>query len=82
MFCFLLHRGDPYFRLGPFKYEILNEVPHIGTFRDFASLDTMDKMKALASGKMISTPYNVGDGLSFSKLRTSKVKSKALLFDL
>ena len=85
--CFLLHRDDSYFRLGPFKYEILNEVPHVGTFRDFASTDVMDKMKACASGKMMSTPYvsnakTVIDGISFSKQRTSKVRSKAKFLNL
>ena len=72
----LLHRGDPYLQLGPLKYETLNEVPHVGTFRGFASDNIMNKMMAQAKGNLMSTPYATesADGQSFSKLRTSKVQ--------
>ena len=37
MYCRYLDRTDPYLKLGPFKYETLNDLPHIAVIRDFAS---------------------------------------------
>ena len=36
--CHYLTRNDPFLRLGPFKYEPLNDQPHIALLRDFASV--------------------------------------------
>ena len=72
--CLLLHRQDPYFKLGPLKYEPVNEEPHFGVFRDFASAKETERMKSDARGQMKSTPLNVqGKTQDFSKQRTSKV---------
>ena len=35
--CILLHHTQVYLMLGPFKYEPLNDNPHVGMFRDFYS---------------------------------------------
>ena len=35
--CHYLTRNDPFLRLGPFKYEPLNDQPHTALLRDFAS---------------------------------------------
>ena len=36
--CHYLTRNDPFLKLGPFKYEPLNDTPHIALLRDFASV--------------------------------------------
>ena len=74
--CLDLHRNNPYYKLGPFKYEPLNGQPHVGTFRDFLSKREMEEMKARARGKMETTPLVVQDKLQdFTKFRTSKESS-------
>ena len=34
--CFFLHHGDPYLRLGPFRYEPLSANPHVSILRNGA----------------------------------------------
>ena len=43
--CHYLHRNNPYLLLGPFKYEPLNDVPHIALLRDFASEKQINRVK-------------------------------------
>lgn len=42
--CIFLHHSQPNHKLGPFKYEPLNDNPHIGMFRDFYSTKECDSM--------------------------------------
>ena len=60
--CFLLHRGENFLRLGPFKMEQFNEAPFVGKLHDFMSQKECEEMQALARGKMRSTPLTVADG--------------------
>ena len=72
--CIWAHHGNPYVRLGPFKYEILHQNPEIAYIHDLISLNESLKVQEGAIGKMKTTPYSVGDKeTSFSKGRTSKV---------
>ena len=72
--CLYLHRGHPYLRLGPFKYETLNDIPHVASIRDFASDQQVKEIKDKASGKMRATPLKVSDSISdYTRFRTSKV---------
>ena len=57
--CIYLHHRNPYLKLGPFKYDLLNEVPHIAMLRDFASTTDVEKTKSVAAGNMKSTPLMV-----------------------
>ena len=54
-----LHYGDPYLRMGPFKYELLSSSPHIAIFRDFFSSAECDSFIQRARDNLHSTPYQV-----------------------
>ena len=54
-----LHYGDPYLRMGPFKYELLSSSPHIAIFRDFFSTAECDSFIGRARDNLHSTPYQV-----------------------
>ena len=54
-----LHYGDPYLRMGPFKYEMLSSGPHIAIFRDFFSPAECDSFIHRARDNLHSTPYQV-----------------------
>ena len=43
--CHYLTRNDPFLRLGPFKYEPLNDQPHIALLRDFASIKQVETVR-------------------------------------
>ena len=61
-------------KLAPLKFEQKHSDPEIALIHDFASPEEVEKVKALARGKMRSTPYTVGKGtVNYSKLRTSKI---------
>ena len=69
-----MHHGNPYHRLGPFKYELLHLDPEIGLYHQLISVQESENVKDLARGKMRSTPYVVDSkNEPFSKSRTSKV---------
>ncbi len=73
--CLYLHHGDPYLRLCPFKYEPLNNDPHIGLFRDFFSPSDVESLKSEGlDGGLHSTPYTVpgGETRLFTSQRVSK----------
>ena len=72
--CHNLHRTNPFLKLGPFKYETLNDVPHIALIREFASYAQTNKIKSEAAGKMRATPLSVNGSVSlYTQFRTSKV---------
>ena len=57
--CLNLHYYNPYLLLGPFKYELLSDNPHVGIFRDFYSNSEIDSILDRARGNIKSTPYQV-----------------------
>ena len=57
--CHHLHYHNPYLQLGPFKYEPLNEDPHIGMFRDFYSSQHLDNLVTASKDKLFSSTYHV-----------------------
>ena len=42
--CIFIHHSQPSHMLGPFKYEPLNDNPHVGMFRDFYSNKECDSL--------------------------------------
>lgn len=73
--CQLLHQKDPYFRLGPMKYERLNLHPEVNYIFDFISDEEIDKIISKAKGKLYTTPYLIDGKVHYaSKYRNSKVK--------
>ena len=73
--CFFVDHSDPYFRLGPFKYELKHRAPEIGLFHDFAHPNEMEGIKSRARGHMKTTPYVVSNKAEepYTRFRTSKV---------
>ena len=73
--CFHVDQNDPYYRLGPFKYELKHRGPEIGIFYDFAHPTEMEKIKDRSRGHMKTTPYVVSDKAEepYTRFRTSKV---------
>ena len=57
--CQYLHYHNPYLMLGPFKYEPLNDDPHIGIFRDFYSFQHLNSLVGDSKDKLHSTTYQV-----------------------
>ena len=55
----LLHNGDPYLKMGPFKYELLSNDPHVAIFRDIFSRSECDDFIQRARHDLHSTPYQV-----------------------
>jgi hypothetical protein len=49
------------YRLGPFKYEPLNAVPHVGLIVDFASPEELSRIRERARGHMKSTPLRTNN---------------------
>ena len=69
-----LNHGNPYLKLGPFKYELKSAEPEIAIVHQLISIQEAENVKELARNKMRSTPYiDGGKDKSFSKGRTSKV---------
>ena len=83
--CFYVSHKDPYYKLGPFKYELKHRAPEIGLFHDFAHPSEMDKIKSKSRGHMKTTPYVVSDKAEepYTRFRTSKVSCNIFgyLFD-
>ena len=75
LYCQLLHQDNPYLKLGPMKYEMLNYDPEISLLHDFISDVEIKKIKTTVKGKLVTTPYLVdGKPMKFSKERLSKIK--------
>jgi len=69
----LLHHGDPYLKMGPFKYELLSNDPHVAIFRDIFSRSECDDFIQRARHDLHSTPYQVSGGQKyFTSQRSSK----------
>ena len=72
--CTIIHHENPFFKLGPFKLELLHQDPEIGLIHDFVSQKQCTDVMNLAKGKMKSTPYvTKGVENGYSNKRTSKV---------
>ena len=73
--CQFLHQNNPYLKLGPMKFEMLNGEPEVDLLHDFLSDKEIHKLKAAVKNKLFTTPLLVdGYEKKFSKLRTSKIK--------
>ena len=59
--CIFLTHGNPYLKIGPFKYEYLNKKPNVGFVHDLISYQEALNMKTNAKTKMRTTPYSTGD---------------------
>ena len=73
LFCHLLHYQNPYLMLSPFKYEPLNQNPHVGLVRDFFSDAELDAVVQDSQDKLHSTVYYVNNA---PKYYTSQRSSK------
>ena len=75
LYCQFLHQNNPYLKLGPMKFEMLNSEPEIDLLHDFVSDKEIHNLKAAVKDKLVTTPYLI-DGIEkkFSKLRVSKIK--------
>ena len=75
MVCHFLHQNNPYLKLGPMKYEMLNQEPEISLLHDFISFKETTKLKSAVQGKLMTTPYKEdGKEKKFTKSRLSKIK--------
>merc|ERR1712156_968089 len=71
--CQYLHYHNPYLMLGPFKYEPLNDDPHIGMFRDFYSFQHLNSLVGDSKDKLHSTTYQDGKIMRYyTSQRSSK----------
>lgn len=70
--CGFIHHNNPYFRLGPFKLEVLNELPFVSMFHDFMHNAEMDHYKAFAKPKLFRSVTGLADTQVKAKTRTSK----------
>ena len=75
LYCQFLHQNNPYLKLGPLKFEMLNSEPEIDLLHDFISDKEIHNLKAAVKDKLVTTPYLI-DGIEkkFSKQRVSKIK--------
>ena len=72
--CLLLQYSDPYLQLGPFKYEVLNTEPFIGTFHKLFTESEATELINFSKGNLKPTPYRVaGELVKYSARRTSKL---------
>lgn len=76
--CEYLHYFNPYMKLGPFKYEVVNWEPFIGVLRDMHTKEEVRDIKEGAKGRMKATPLTVGNDkekkvLAYTRRRSSKV---------
>ncbi len=72
--CFFVKQDNPYLRLGPFKYELLNKEPEVGLFHQLASKSQIEAVIQNATPYLKPTPYSLNQKtMPYSKLRTSKV---------
>ena len=70
----LLQYSDPYLCLGPFKYEVLNIEPFIGTFHEMFTESEAKEIINFSKGNLKPTPYRVaGELVKYSTRRTSKL---------
>ena len=73
--CQLLHHGDPYLKLGPFKVEISSQSPLVMVFHDFFSEAEMqflvEHSRPNLSRRRYADPYN--DAIDLGLRKTKKV---------
>ena len=75
LYCQFLHQNNPYLKLGPMKFEMLNSEPEVDLLHDFLSDKEIHQLKEAVKNKLFTTPLLVdGYEKKFSKLRTSKIK--------
>ena len=73
--CLFAHHENPFLKLGPFKYELLNKEPSVGFVHDLISDKQAEKLKDDARPTMKTTPYSTVEAFSsYSRWRTSKVR--------
>ena len=82
LYCQFLHQNNPYLKLGPMKYEMLNRDPEINLLHDFISDKEIKNVKTSVKGKLLTTPYLLDKKeVKFTKLRISKIKYLNELLD-
>merc|ERR1719270_869279 len=59
--CHMLHYQNPYLKIGPFKYEPLNDDPHIGMFKDFYSFQHLDDLVTNSKEQLFSSSFYDGN---------------------
>ena len=59
--CHMLHYQNPYLKIGPFKYEPLNDDPHIGMFKDFYSFQHLDDLVTNSKEQLFSSSFYVSE---------------------
>ncbi len=71
--CQLLHYGDPYLRLGPFRLEPKNRAPFVAVFRDFMYEAETDAYREAAAARLERSKHydKTGVGEKASVKRTS-----------
>ncbi|XP_059097153.1 prolyl 4-hydroxylase subunit alpha-2-like isoform X1 [Tigriopus californicus] len=70
--CAFIHHQDPYFRLGPFKVEVLNETPFVSMFHNFMHDAEMDHYKDYAKPNLARSVTGLADTQARVQTRTSK----------
>ena len=70
--CKFQHHGDPYLKLGPFKFEELHKNPMIMSLKNFLSEKEMLTLKNLASDNLAISLVGDDKEKSNTNLRTSK----------
>ena len=83
--CQYLHHRNPYLKLGPFKYEMLNEVPEIGYFHDILSDLECDSItgEALPTLEATSyTNYKAGGEMKSNKYSAERTSKTTYLNEL
>ena len=72
--CIYIHHQNPYLKLGPFKFEILNNGPQIGYVHDFSSDSEIQQLIADAIPRTKTTSYDFDHDYDVnSRWHTSKV---------
>ena len=65
--CTLLHYDNAYLKMGPFKYELISEDPHIGLFRGIYSPNEVDELVKDSQDNLHSTTYSVMLSYDFTR---------------
>jgi prolyl 4-hydroxylase len=81
--CVLLHHDNPFLKLGPFKLEVVSELPYIVIFQEFFSEAEigffLDYSKPRLSRGRLLDPYNKAIKLGLRKAnKTSRVIHKSV----
>lgn len=74
LFCRYLHHGNPYLKVGPMKYEMLNRDPEVSLVQDFIHDKEIEYIVNASRDHLYTTPYSVAGKTEYaSKYRLSKV---------